>query len=103
MGALQDAPPCTNDTALEVYFNSKKTKEALHVKEDISWTRFLEDDKRVPVSPLPKSKVKSPSRSPGKRRSRKKSKEENTTLVIYAERAKGAELGVEANTYSRVV
>ena len=38
MGALQDAPPCTNDTALEVYFNSKKTKEALHVKEDITWT-----------------------------------------------------------------
>ena len=33
-----DAPPCTNDTALEVYFNSKATKEAIHVDSDIEWT-----------------------------------------------------------------
>ena len=40
---LQDAPPCTNDTALEVYFNSMKTKEALHVNQEITWTLCNED------------------------------------------------------------
>ena len=38
-----DAPPCTNDTALEVYFNSKKTKEAIHVNQDITWTLCNEE------------------------------------------------------------
>jgi len=38
-----DAPPCTNDTALEVYFNSKATKEAIHVDLDIDWTLCNEE------------------------------------------------------------
>ena len=38
-----DAPPCTNDTALETYFNSQATKQAIHVDLDIDWTLCNEE------------------------------------------------------------
>lgn len=38
-----DAPPCTNDTALETYMNSKKVKAAIHVDDSITWTLCNED------------------------------------------------------------
>ena len=40
---LGDAPPCTNDTALETYFNSQATKQAIHVDLDIDWTLCNEE------------------------------------------------------------
>jgi len=38
-----DGPPCTNDTALESYMNSKKVKDAIHVDPSINWVLCADD------------------------------------------------------------
>ena len=43
MKSLHSAPPCTNDTAMETYFNSPEVKKALHVDMDKEWTLCNED------------------------------------------------------------
>ena len=38
-----DGPPCTDDNALETYFNTAAVKSALHVDSDINWVLCAED------------------------------------------------------------
>jgi len=43
MRSLHSAPPCTNDTAMETYFNNPDVKRALHVDLDKEWTLCNEE------------------------------------------------------------
>ncbi len=38
-----DGPPCTDDNALETYFNTAAVKSALHVDPSIQWVLCAED------------------------------------------------------------
>ena len=38
-----DGPPCTDDNALETYFNTAAVKSALHVDSSIDWVLCAED------------------------------------------------------------
>lgn len=44
-----DGPPCTDSNAMESYLNTKKVKDAIHVRDDIKWVLCADDLNYVTV------------------------------------------------------